>query len=141
MQRCYCKARKIRGELKTDVIRLTAIEIVEFLTPIAYSITFAMAFYGPNADIIGGVKFANWQYHEVTNIWSYLIASGMMFFADLTCLVASGLILWKFASVNMFEQGYKLLTFYWPLLAINMAGTFFIVSILYLISIKILYQE
>ena len=115
------------NEWKINLIKLTGIEIVEFLTPIAYSITFAMAFYGLNAEIIGGLKFSEWQYEEVTDIRGFLSESRLMFVADFTCMMASGLLLWKFVSVNMMEEGYKLLHFCWPLISINMAGTMFTV--------------
>ena len=110
-------------EWKRDVIKLTGIEIVEFLTPIAYSITFAMAFHGLNADIIGGLKFSDWQYKEIIDIHSFLSESGLMFVTDFTCMVVTAILLWKFSSVNILEEGYKLLSFYWPLILINMAGT------------------
>lgn len=119
-----------RNGVKEDAVKLSGIEMVEFLTPIAYSITFAMVFYGPNSDIIGGVKFSGWQYSEVIDIGSYLIESGMMFIADFVCMVVSGVLLWKFTSINLIEEGYKILNFYCPLIAVNMAGTMFTVNLL-----------
>ena len=119
-----------RNEVKEEALKLSGIEMVEILTPIAYAITFSMAFYGPNADIIGGVKFSGWQYSEVIDIGSYLIESGMMFIADFACLVVSGVLLRKFTSINLIEEGYKLLHLYWPLISISMAETMFMVNLI-----------
>ena len=114
---------------KADVLKLCGIEMVEFLTPIAYALTFSIAFYGPNAGIIGGVRFSDWGFQEVTDAGSYLVESGMMFIADFTCTFASGMLLWKFSSVNMIEEGYKFLSLFWPLIAINLAGSLFTVIV------------
>ena len=116
-----------RNALKMEALKLCGIEMVEFLTPIAYIITFTMAFYGTNADLIGGVKFSGWQYEEVKDIAGFLKESCMMFAADLSCAVASGILLWKFVSINMLEEGYKLLRVYWPTISIKMAGIMFMV--------------
>ena len=116
---------KVGNTWKADVLKLCGIEMVEFLTPIAYALTFSIAFYGPNAGIIGGVRFSDWGFQEVTDAGSYLVESGMMFIADFTCTFASGMLLWKFSSVNMLEEGYKLLSLFWPLIAINLAGSLF----------------
>ena len=116
-----------RNKWRVDALKLSGIEIVEFLTPIAYSITFAMVFYGKNAGVIGGVKYDEWQYKEVTDIISFLTETGMMFIVDFLCTVMSGVLLWKFAKVNLLEEGYKLLRFLWPLISLNLAGKIFLV--------------
>ena len=107
------------------MLKLVGVEMVEFLTPIAYALTFSIAFYGPNASMIGGVRFSGWGFQEVTDVESFLVESGMMFVADFACTIGSGMLLWKFSSVNMLEEGYKLLSLYWPLIAINLAGSMF----------------
>ena len=116
---------KVGNIWKADVLKLVGIEMVEFLTPIAYALTFSIAFYGPNASMIGGVRFSGWGFQEVTDVESFLVESGMMFVADFACTIGSGMLLWKFSSVNMLEEGYKLLSLYWPLIAINLAGSMF----------------
>ena len=116
---------KVGNIWKADVLKLVGVEMVEFLTPIAYALTFSIAFYGPNASMIGGVRFSGWGFQEVTDVESFLVESGMMFVADFACTIGSGMLLWKFSSVNMLEEGYKLLSLYWPLIAINLAGSMF----------------
>ena len=41
-------------------------ELFEVLIPSVYSITFIIAFYGPNAEVIGNVKNDYWQYKKVS---------------------------------------------------------------------------
>ena len=115
--------------LKIDTLTLSGIEMIEFMTPIAYALTFAMAFYGANADLIGGVRFPNWHHTEVKDIGAFLADSGMMFIVDFACAVVSGILLWKTASISMLEEGYKLLRMYWPLISTRMAQAMFIVSL------------
>ena len=42
-------------EKRNHILELFAIETVEFLAPIVYSIIITMAYYGPNAELFGGV--------------------------------------------------------------------------------------
>ena len=101
-----------------------------------------MAFYGPNARIIGGVKFSGWGFKEVTDVGNFLVESGMMFIADFTCTFTSGMLLWKFSSVNMLEEGYKVLSVYWPLIAINLAGSMFsVIDLNFIVFANIFFNE
>ena len=88
-----------------------------------------MAFYGMNASFIGGVKFSSGQFKEVTDIGAYLTELGLMFMADFVCVVTSGILFWKYAYINLLDEGYKLLRMYCPLISVRMAGTMFTVSI------------
>ena len=53
---------------KEETMGLVAVEMIEMLVPIAYMITFTIAFYGKNAKLIGGVKFGGWQHREVDDL-------------------------------------------------------------------------
>ena len=43
-------------------------EFLEIFVPSIYCISFVIAYYGPNADIIGNVKNDYWQFEKVENL-------------------------------------------------------------------------
>ena len=52
------------SEIMMDSLALK--ELFEILIPSVYCITFVIAFYGPNAEVIGNVKNDYWQYNKVS---------------------------------------------------------------------------
>ena len=46
-------------------------EFFEILIPSVYCVTFVIAFYGPNAEVIGNVKNGYWQYLKVSAIFLF----------------------------------------------------------------------
>ena len=46
-------------EEKGDIKVLVLNERIEFVVPLAYSVCFITAYYGPNAELIGNVKFSS----------------------------------------------------------------------------------
>ena len=109
-------------EMKEDTLCLFAIETVEFVVPLVYFITFLMAFYGPNGDIIGNIRNSDWQYKEVEDVLSFIENLIMMFLVDFTSFIISGLVLWKFSATNLLEEGYKMLKMYWLIMSIKVGG-------------------
>ena len=55
------------------LMKLLLNELVELLTPIMFVISFIVAYYGPNATIIGNVKNNYWQYGKIENISNYVV--------------------------------------------------------------------
>ena len=77
-----------------------------------------------------------------TDVENFLVESGMMFIADFTCTFTSGVLLWKYSSVNMLEEGYELLSLYWPLIAINLAGAMFsVIDFYFIVFVNIFFNE
>jgi len=112
-------------EKKEETVQLCAIETVEFLVPLVYTITFLIAYYGPNATIIGNIRNSYWQYSEVEDVGHFVAELIKMFFVDLASLVISGIIFWKVASLNFLQEGYKMMDLYWPLISVKVGGKIF----------------
>ena len=51
-------------KLKKSVQILVLAESLEIVIPLAYLVCFVIAYYGPNADILGNIKNGYWQYQE-----------------------------------------------------------------------------
>ena len=78
-------------------------EMIEFMVPIAYIISFLTAFYGPNADIIGNISNDYWQYSEVEDVGSAIRDIWIFFFFEFCCRVLSAIVLWKLCRINMYN--------------------------------------
>ena len=114
---------------KEETMGLVAVEMIEMLVPIAYIITFIIAFYGKNAELIGGVKFGGWQHKEVDDLISFSSDLMMMFAIDFTALIVSAILLWRYASINLLSEGYNVMKLYCPLISNRIGGTIFLVII------------
>lgn len=113
---------------KEETMALVAVEMIEMLVPIAYVITFTIAFYGANAELIGGVKFGGWQHNEVEDLIRFSSDLMMMFGIDFTALIISGILLWRFASTNILKEGYDVMKMYCPFISVRIGGTIFLVT-------------
>ena len=116
---------KRRIERTEESLNLIVIEIIEILVPFTYVITFLMAFYGPNGGIIGNIRNSDFHYKEVSDVSSFMEDLIGMFFIDLVGCLVTGVIMWKYASVEMLSEGYKVLKFFWPMISIKIGGRLF----------------
>lgn len=92
-------------ERKADIVLALIInEAAEFLMPIAYSICLLMAYYGPNAGMLGNIKFGGWNFSEITNIETNLFWILVLFFADFGSTVISAILLKMFGNMNIFKM-------------------------------------
>ena len=110
---------------KTEkIIQLFSIETVEFLTPIIYSLTFSMAYFGPNAEMIGGIKGEFWKFKKIDDMTSFQVNLFKMFAIDFISAIISGLALWRYCSTNFLHEGYKMMKMFFPILAIRWGGVY-----------------
>ena len=77
-----------------------------------------MAYYGPNAEILGNVKLTLWHYHAVTDLKSYLQNIILLFFVDLSSAIIVGIILWTMCKINILKTLQSIQKDLWHLLAI-----------------------
>ena len=102
------------------VLDLVLAELCEGLAPLAYALSFAMAFYGPNAELLGNVKSEYWQYTAVEDVsWTFMVMLGL-FLVDIVTLALNSSILWIFSRVNLFEEFGSVLKKYWFILAVKL---------------------
>ena len=128
-------------EIKKEVLKLIATELVEFLVPICYLITYIFAFYGPNSTLIGSVKFSDWQYSSVEDIVSFSSNLMAMFTADLACLIISATFLFKLCLTNALQETYKLMKIFWIQIGMGIGGTMLHVIILVLLLLSIIHYS
>ena len=111
--------RLLNDKDKETKIRALAIsEILEIFVPLLYTLTFMVAYYGPNATILTGVKNDYWNQNSIDNIGKVLAAESMLFSVDFAALVVVIVLLWHFGKINLLKEFCRSLQKYWILNAI-----------------------
>ena len=82
------------------LIKLMLNEMVESITPLLFIIAFIIAYFGPNARIIGNIQNGYWQFKAVNDIQPYLSGILMMAIVDLSSVVISLHLLWGFCRID-----------------------------------------
>ena len=90
------------AQKQTDALQCLALkEIIEVLMPVAFTITYAMAYYGPNAELMTGVGNEYWCKHKVAEIEDTLSRLGMCFVVDVLRGISIGVVMWRFCKTNI----------------------------------------
>ena len=101
--------RKIKEETLSELLLN---ELTEFITPVSFILAFSVAYYGPNAIIIGGIKNELWHYKRVEDILKYLNGSFQMILLDSISAIISFILLRIFCNINAFEECVKVIKRY-----------------------------
>ena len=109
-------------EKKKAITKLVLAELFEGLVPLAFAICFAIAYYGPNAKLLGNVQNGYWQYKAVDDVSrTFLVMSGM-FTMDLLSLFLNAIILWLSCKLNIFKEICSVLQKYWYIMALKLTN-------------------
>ena len=81
---------------------LAVSELSECHGPLFLLITFAIAFYGPNAGLIAGISNDYWSNFSIDDIDVTLKTMILYFFVDFSSLIFCALILWVCCRINLF---------------------------------------
>ena len=76
-------------------------EMIEFVVPLAYLTSFIGAYFGPNSIVIGNIGSSLWQYSAVENVGHVVQYVTAFFVIDLTSLILSSFLLWKFSKIDL----------------------------------------
>ena len=86
---------------------------------LTYLICIVMAYYGPNAEILGNIKLSIWQFDRpIADIEAYISKVSILLAVDLLSLVVSGIILRMICGINVLKTLRKLQKQYWQFFAI-----------------------
>ena len=90
------------------------------LLVLTYIILTIMAYYGPNAELLGNIKLTIWQYERpILDIQHYILNVSLLMAVDLLSFVVNGIALWKFCNINVFEFTKKLQKDFWMIFAVG----------------------
>ena len=110
------------NEIDYMLSKLILIEMLEVLVPLSYVVTVLIAYYGPNAEILGNIQNGYWQYESIDDIWKVVQAVLVMFTIDGCSAMIVGCMLWKVCSINFLREMGKLIGNCWPIIAVNIAN-------------------
>ena len=105
-------------------------ERCEIVVPLLYILTFLMAYFGPNAELIGNVKLTIWQYQAVKDINKFLQNVFFLFAIDLIGGVVNGLLLWTTCQINCLKTLKNMQKEFWHIMGIQEALLFASVKII-----------
>ena len=77
--------------------------IIEFIVPLSYLLCFLMAYFGPNATLIGNVKNSYWQFRATQDINHTIVYLCIFFLIDLLSLLLCAQILWKLCNISLYK--------------------------------------
>ena len=90
--------------MKEEIDWLILTERIETIIPMAYLALMLMAYYGPNAEILGSVKLTIWHYRSsITDINEFVTNLSLLLVIDGSSLVINGILLWKFCNTNVLK--------------------------------------
>ena len=87
-----------------------------------------MAYYGPNAELIGNVKLTIWQYEAVKDINMFLQNISFLFAIDFFCGVVNGLLLWATCKLNCLKTLKNIQKDFWLIMGVQEALYFLTVK-------------
>ena len=74
------------------------------IIPLSYIFIVLMAYYGPNANLIGNIKLTIWQYQSpITDIEALVYNVGLLSLVDLSSFAINGILLWFFCGINLMK--------------------------------------
>ena len=116
---------RFQNDKNKAVLTLLLAELCEGLVPLAYAIGFVMAYFGPNAKLIGNIRCDLWHYREVVDVsWNLSVLFGL-FAIDLVCLSLNSIIIWIFSNVNIFQELCSVLQRYWYIMALKLINNLY----------------
>ena len=90
------KLKRKKEVLTTLILNETS----EFFTTLAYVLATSIAFYGPNANLIGNIKNNYWQFYIIESFSDFLADISYSIIIDFSCGVITLIVLWVTCSIN-----------------------------------------
>ena len=118
------------------IAELTLTERIETLVPLTYMICYAIAYYGPNAEILGSVKLDLWQFKPILDFDKYMTSLFILFSVDFLSLIMNGIILWTTCNINMFKVFRKIQSEFWLIMAVQQSYSLLEVIKIYHLYLK-----
>ena len=107
---------------KGETFNLFAVEAVEAFIPLILGMTIPLAYYGPNAGILGGIRNDYWHFKKINDIAVVIAELGLMFSIDVFSFILICFLLYQFCNIDFFYEGFQFMKIYWPIMAIKIGG-------------------
>ena len=82
--------------------------------PLTYMALILMAYFGPNAGLLGNIKLRLWHYQKpIPDINAFVMNVSLFLVVDILSFVINGCLLWHFCKVNAIKQLQKVQKDFW----------------------------
>ena len=78
-------------------------ELVEFQAPLAFIMTYVVAYYGPNANLFGNISNDYWTFIPIEDINQNMKQVGFYFLVDFSSSIINAVALWLSCRINIFK--------------------------------------
>ena len=86
--------------------------------PLTYIALILMAYFGPNAKVLGNIQLTVWHFETpIEDINDYITNVCLLLGMDFLSFVVNGIILWYFAKINVLDVLKKLQRDFWFIFA------------------------
>jgi hypothetical protein len=99
LQIIYYKKKNSTKSLNSAIQNLVLAETVELTIPVIYTICFMLAYFGPNAEVLGNIKNSYFHYTAVEDVWASFEMLCIIMGIDFILLIISFGILLHFAEI------------------------------------------
>ena len=113
---------------------LTINELIEVVMPMTFLVCFLFAYYGPNAEIIGGVKSSHFHYEPVTNINGFVQKMILFLLVDLFSVIFVGTLLWLSCKINLIRAYMTMQEEFWSIITLPTTFATYVVISQYMIN-------
>ena len=93
--------------------KLILTELMEVILPLAYIVTVVVAYYGPNAEILGNIGNNYWQYSSIDDLRELILSVLLMAIVDFFSALIVGYWLWKVCSIDFLRESCCLIGDIW----------------------------
>jgi hypothetical protein len=96
-------------------------ERIEVIVPLTYMICFSIAYYGPNAEILGNVKLDLWHFKPALDFGNYMRSVLILFVVDFMSLVITGKLLQTTCNITVVKVFKNIQSEFWLIMAVQQA--------------------
>ena len=87
--------------------------------PLTYIALICMAYFGPNANLLGNIQLRIWQYQRpIEDIEQYITNVSLFLVMDFASFTINGILLWNLAKINVLKVMNKIQEEFWIMFAI-----------------------
>ena len=101
---------------------LTVNELGEVVVPFTFMICFVSAYYGPNGELIGGVRSNHFHYTPVENINTFIEKLVLFMMVDFMSVLLASILLWTTCKINLFRSYILMQKEFWVFIIIITAS-------------------
>ena len=116
----YAENQNAYSNRRGKVEMLILSEYIEGISPLAYAIGFAMAYYGFNATLIKDVRNAYFGGKIIDNIDKFYTVMFQMFSIDAIAMILSSVVLYYYCKINFFKEFCGVMKRNWIILIVKL---------------------